>query len=64
MFNENLLSHSGGIMINVCSYNELRLNITFHDHKEQYKYSFQNTICQKSVSDCTVTNRNILYIDV
>lgn len=58
-FNEEQLNGNGELMINFCAYNELRINNTFFPHKDQYKYTFQNTRGQKSMIDFIVTNRKI-----
>ncbi|CAG9826601.1 unnamed protein product [Diabrotica balteata] len=46
-------------MINFCTNNELRINYTFFDHKEQHKYIFNNTRGQRSMIEYIITNRDI-----
>ncbi|XP_056647266.1 craniofacial development protein 2-like [Diorhabda sublineata] len=50
-FNEGAVNDNGDILIDVCALNELRINNTYFDHKEQQKYTFANTRSQKSTID-------------
>lgn len=58
-FNEKMINDNGEILIQTCALNELRINNTYFDHKEQQKYTFVNTRGQKSIIDYVITNRNI-----
>lgn len=46
-------------MTNFYSFNELRINNIFLDHKGQYKYTFENSRGHRSTRDYTVINRKI-----
>ena len=46
-------------MINLCTFNELRINNTFFDHKDQHKFTFTNTRGFKSIIDYIVTSRHL-----
>lgn len=59
-FHEAQSNDNGELMVNLCSLNNLRINNTFYDHKETYKYTFENSRGQKSMIDYIVTNRNVL----
>lgn len=58
-FNENVLNDNGELMIDLCALNELRINNTFYDHKEQHKFTFGSTRGYRSTIDYIVTNRYI-----
>ncbi|XP_030754777.1 craniofacial development protein 2-like [Sitophilus oryzae] len=58
-FNENVLNDNGELMIDLCTFNKLRINNTFYDHKEQHKFTFSNTRGHRSTIDYIVTNRYI-----
>ncbi|XP_057671223.1 uncharacterized protein LOC130902950 [Diorhabda carinulata] len=58
-FNEEAVNDNGDILIDVCTLNELRINNTYFDHKEQQKYTFANTRGQKSTIDYIITNRKV-----
>lgn len=58
-FNENCLNDNGELLIDLCTFNNLRINNTFFNLPEQYKYTFQNTRGHKSIIDYILTNRNI-----
>ncbi|XP_056647281.1 uncharacterized protein LOC130451947 [Diorhabda sublineata] len=53
-FNEETLNSNGEQLIQFCAHNELRINNTFYPHKQQHKYTFENTRGHKSI-----INRNI-----
>lgn len=44
-------------MIYLCSFNEMRRNNTFFDHKDQFKFTFRNTRGLQSTIDYILTNR-------
>ncbi|XP_057671207.1 craniofacial development protein 2-like [Diorhabda carinulata] len=58
-FNEDAVNDNGDILIDVCALNELRINNTYFDQKEQQKYTFANTRGQKSTIDYIITNRKV-----
>lgn len=58
-FNEDVTNENGELLIDFCSQNELRINNTFFKHKEQHKYTFQNTRGDRSMIDYILTNRKI-----
>ncbi|XP_056641504.1 craniofacial development protein 2-like [Diorhabda sublineata] len=58
-FNEEAVNDNGDILIDVCALNELRINNTYFDHKEQQKYTFANTRGKKSTIDYIITNRKV-----
>ncbi|XP_044749780.1 uncharacterized protein LOC123310377 [Coccinella septempunctata] len=58
-FNEEYKNDNGDILIQTCALNELRINNTYFNHKEQQKFTFVNTRGQKSVIDFVVTNRKV-----
>lgn len=58
-FNEETLNENGNILIALCAHNELRINNTYFDHKDQHKYTFANTRGQKSTIDYVITNRSV-----
>lgn len=58
-FNEEYKNDNGDILIQTCALNELRINNTYFNHKEQQKYTFVNTRGQKSVIDYVITNRKV-----
>ncbi|XP_056639351.1 craniofacial development protein 2-like [Diorhabda sublineata] len=58
-FNEKTLNSNGEQLIQFCAHNELRINNTFYPHKQQHKYTFENTRGHKSIIDYIITNRNI-----
>ncbi|XP_057671969.1 uncharacterized protein LOC130903737 [Diorhabda carinulata] len=53
------LNSNGEQLIQFCAHNELRINNTFYPHKQQHKYTFENTRGHKSIIDYIITNRNI-----
>ncbi|KAK9881036.1 hypothetical protein WA026_014379 [Henosepilachna vigintioctopunctata] len=59
-FHEDQINDNGELMVNLCSFNNLRINNTFYNHKDIYKYTFFNSRKQTSMVDYIVTNRNIL----
>ncbi|XP_056641539.1 uncharacterized protein LOC130448275 [Diorhabda sublineata] len=58
-FNEETLNSNEEQLIQFCAYNELRINNTLYPHKQQHKYTFENTRGHKSIIDYIITNRNI-----
>jgi hypothetical protein len=46
-FYENVLNENGELTSHFSSYNELRINNTHYDRKEQYKYPFESTYKSK-----------------
>lgn len=58
-YNETASNPSGEIMLDFCSYNELRINNTFFPHKPQHKITWSNSRGQSSIIDYVVTNRGI-----
>lgn len=58
-FNEDILNDNGELMINLCTLSEMRINNTFFDHKDQYKYTFTNSRGFKSIIDYIVTSRHL-----
>ncbi|XP_056647239.1 craniofacial development protein 2-like [Diorhabda sublineata] len=58
-FNEETLNSNGEQLIQFCAHNELRINNTFYPHKQQHKYTFENTRGHKSIIDYIITSRNI-----
>lgn len=58
-FNEEQTNENGDLMTNFCLLNELRINNTFFDHADRYKYTFHNTRGHKSMIDYVLTNRGI-----
>lgn len=58
-YNEEISNENGNMLLDICAHNELRINNTFFDHKEQHKYTFHNTRGQKSMIDFVITNRRV-----
>ncbi|XP_056647282.1 craniofacial development protein 2-like [Diorhabda sublineata] len=58
-FNEGAVNDNRDILIDVCALNELRINNTYFDHKEQQEYTFANRKSQKSTIDFIITNRKV-----
>lgn len=54
-FNEATINDNGKQLIDICSRNEMRLNNTFFQRKEQYKFTFNNIQGQKSMTDFIIT---------
>ncbi|XP_044766150.1 craniofacial development protein 2-like [Coccinella septempunctata] len=63
-FNEDVTNENGELLIDFCAQNELRINNTFFKHKEQHKYTFQNTRGDRSMIDYILTNRKIHCIQI
>lgn len=58
-YNEVTCNENGHLLIDFCARNEMRINNTFFPHKDQYKYTFNNSRDQKSIIDFIITNRKI-----
>lgn len=58
-FNEPDKNENGELLIDFCARNELRINNTYFPHKDQHKYTFNNTRGQRSMIDFVITNREI-----
>lgn len=58
-FNEETRNENGDMLISFYAQNELCINNTFFDYREQQKYTFINTRGQKSMIDHVITNRAI-----
>ncbi|KAI4492186.1 hypothetical protein M0802_009992 [Mischocyttarus mexicanus] len=56
-FNKDVTNDRGKIMTEFCAHNELRINNTFFQHKDQYKYTWSDTRGRKSIIDYVLTNR-------
>lgn len=56
-FNETHLNENGELLIEFCLDNELRINNTFFDHKDQHKYTWENNMGHRTIIDYVVTNR-------
>lgn len=63
-FNEDVTNDNGELMINLCTINELRINNTFFNHKDQYKYTFENTRGQRSMIDYILSSRHLHPVQV
>lgn len=52
---------NGEQLIDICCRDELRINNTLFQHKEQHKYTFSDTQGQNSMTNYIITNRNQKY---
>lgn len=58
-FNEETENENGTLMTNLCTINELRINNTYYEHKQQHKHTYCNSRGHTSTIDFIVTNRVI-----
>jgi len=58
-FNEEAHNENGQTLVDFCTHNEFHIINTFFPHKEQQKYTFENTRGQKSIIDHVIINKNI-----
>lgn len=63
-YNEHTTNENGELLIDFCTQNEFRINNTFFKHKEQHKYTFQNTRGGRSIIDYILTSRGMHYAQI
>ncbi|XP_065160319.1 craniofacial development protein 2-like [Atheta coriaria] len=63
-FNEEVENENGELLTTLCTINELRINNTFYNHKQQHKYTFNNERGYRSTIDYIITNREIPPTDI
>lgn len=56
-FNKNTLNDNGQLMINLRTFNEMRIYNTLFDHKDQYEFTFRYTRGLQYTIDYILTNR-------
>lgn len=54
-FNEEVKNENGNMFIEMCTYNELKINNTYFKHN----YTFRNTRGHKSAIDHVITNGQV-----
>lgn len=60
VFNEEIINDRGEMLIEFCTYNELRINNTYFRHKPQHKITFRGSRGVTSTIDYILTNRAIV----